>query len=137
MKTDETQPRHWFLMARERMNAADAVHAAHGACWSAVELLQESVERYLKGYLIGTGWGLQRTHNLSSLLDAAVTKDQRFQALADLCDNLNAQFWAQHYPGGDLTDVGSDFGELRSQADELVKLIRRIQPQYLEPQNLR
>ena len=63
MKTDETLPEHWYLLAKERMEAADALLATRGACYSAVELLQESVERYLKGFLIGKGWPLQRIHN--------------------------------------------------------------------------
>ena len=123
MKTDETLPEHWYLLAKERMEAADALLATRGACYSAVELLQESVERYLKGFLIGKGWPLQRIHNLSTLLDAAVEIDSQFKSFADLCENLTAQFWEQHYPGGDLTDVGADFEELRQQAGELVVLI--------------
>ena len=123
MKTDETLPEHWYLLAKERMEAADALLATRGACYSAVELLQESVERYLKGFLIGKGWPLQRIHNLSTLLDAAVEIDSQFKSFADLCENLTAQFWEQHYPGGDLTDVGADFEDLRQQAGELVALI--------------
>ena len=82
----------------------------------------------MKGFLIGQGWPLQRIHNLSMLLDAAVRKDSQFRQFADLCDNLTAQYWAQHYPGGDLTDVGADFGQLRQQAGELVALIEKSGP---------
>jgi len=110
-------------LARERLEAADAVHAARGACSSTVELLQEAIERYLKGYLVGKGWPLQRIHNLSALLDAAVQKDARFKSFADLCDGLTAQFWEQHYPGGDLSEVGADYGALRQQAGELIAMI--------------
>jgi len=123
MKTDETNPSDWFLLGKERLEAADAVHIARGACNSTVELLQEAVERYLKGYLIGKGWPLQRIHSLSTLLDAAVQKDARFKTFADLCESLTVQFWQQHYPGGDLTDVGADYDLLRQQVDELVILI--------------
>ena len=123
MKTDETDPNDWFLLGRERLEAADALRNARGACHSAVELLQEAVERYLKGFLIGSGWPLQRIHNLSALLDAAVQRDARFKSFADLCEGLTAQFWAQHYPGGDLADVGHDYDGLRQQAGELIALI--------------
>ncbi|MBM3883144.1 MAG: hypothetical protein FJ387_26095 [Verrucomicrobia bacterium] len=51
MKTDETNPRDWFLLAQERLKAADAVREACGAGGSAVELLQEAAERYLKGWV--------------------------------------------------------------------------------------
>ena len=84
MKTDETNPAHWFLLADERLEAADALYQTRGACYSVVELLQEAVERYLKGYLIGRGWTFRRIHNLSTLLDAAIVKDAKFIAYADL-----------------------------------------------------
>ena len=123
MKTDETNPHHWFFLAAERLEAADALYEARGACYSAIELLQEAVERYLKGFLIWTGWPLRKVHNLSTILDAAVERDSRFKTFADLCEKLTAQYWAQHYPGGDLEDVGSDYDELRQQAGEMIDLI--------------
>lgn len=123
MRTDETNPSDWFLLGRERLEAADAVRSARGVCNSAVELLQESVERYLKGYLVSTGWPLQRIHNLSTLLDAAVQRDARFKAFADLCEGLTAQFWEQHYPGGDLEDVGVDYDLLRTEAAKMISLV--------------
>jgi HEPN domain-containing protein len=111
------------MLGRERLDAADAVRSARGVCSSAVELLQEAVERYLKGYLVSTGWPLQRVHNLSTLLDAAVQRDARFKPFADLCEGLTAQFWEQHYPGGDLADVGADYDLLRAEAAKMVSLI--------------
>lgn len=126
MRTDETNPNDWFLLGRERLEAADAVRSARGVCNSAVELLQEGVERYLKGYLVSTGWPLQRIHNLSTLLDAAVQRDVRFKPFADLCEGLTAQFWEQHYPGGELADVGTDYDLLRAETDRMVSLILSI-----------
>lgn len=123
MKTDETNPQDWLFLARERLVAADALFQARGATYSGVELLQESVERFLKAYLISKGWELQKIHNLSTLLDHALTFDSRFEAFADLSENLTAQYWAQHYPGDDLTEVGSDYPELRQSAGELIQLI--------------
>jgi HEPN domain-containing protein len=123
MKTDETNPQDWFCLARERLAAADAVRQACGAGSSAVELLQEAVERYLKGFLIASGWPLQKIHNLSTLLDAAIQRDARFREYADLCESLTAQFWEQHYPGGDLTEVGADYDQLRQQLGEMLILI--------------
>ena len=52
MKTDETNPRHWLEAAKERLQSADHLHTVEGPSSAVVELLQEAVERYLKGYLI-------------------------------------------------------------------------------------
>lgn len=93
--------------------------------YSGVELLQESVERFLKAYLISKGWKLEKIHNLSTLLDRAVAFDEHFKTHADLCENLTVQFWAQHYPGDDLSEVGFDYVELREHAGKLVAAIER------------
>jgi HEPN domain-containing protein len=123
LSTDETNPRDWLFLARERLAAADALHASMGATLSGVELLQEAIERYLKGYLISKGWSLRRIHNLATLLDFAAGYDAQFAAYTSLCENLTAQFWAQHYPGDDLADVGNDYVELREAARGLIDLI--------------
>ena len=88
MKTDEKNPDDWLFLARERLQAADALFQSLGATYSGVELLQEAVERFLKAYLISRGWELQKIHNLSTLLDHAITIDERFKVHADLSENL-------------------------------------------------
>lgn len=120
---DDANPENWFALAQERMESADALFAARGPCYSAVELLQEGVERYLKGYLVGNGWKLERIHDLNRLIDIARTYDNGFTTFAPLAQSLTEQFWAQHYPGGDLTDVGADYEALRQAAGELIGLI--------------
>ena len=52
MQTNEKNPQDWLLLASERLRSADTLVHAGGVCYSSVELLQEAVERYLKGYLI-------------------------------------------------------------------------------------
>lgn len=123
MKTDENNPQHWFLLAAERLSAADVLYAQSGSTYSGIEILHEAVERYLKGFLIGRGWSLRKVHDLTFLNDQAKSFGTGFTAFDDLCESLTEQFWAQHYPGGDLSTVGSDYESLRQQAGELIALI--------------
>jgi len=123
MKTRETNPDDWMFLAKERLRAADLLQAAGGASLSGIELLQESVERFLKGWLVGRGWQLQKVHDLSHLLQACIDRDNRFEAFQDLADSLTEQFWAQHYPGGDISGVGSNYEVMRDQVAELVALV--------------
>ena len=58
--SDETSPADWFYLAQDRLHAADVLWAANGLTASGIELLQEAVERYLKGYLIANFSGDQR-----------------------------------------------------------------------------
>lgn len=123
MTTDETNPHDWLFLARERLLAADALYDAIGTSLSGVELLQESIERFLKAFLISRGWQLRKIHNLTTLLDYAVSYDDRFKSFTELCESLTAQFWAQHYPGDDISEIGADYDVLRNQAADLINLI--------------
>ena len=123
MKTDEGNPHDWFLLAKERLEKADALYNQFGPSYSGVELLDEAVERYLKGYLVANGWPLERIHDLNRLVEAAMAFASQFSDFAELAHSLTEQFWEQHYPGGDLTEVGSDYELLRQQAGEMIALI--------------
>jgi hypothetical protein len=79
--------------------------------------------RTSEGYLLANGWTLRKVHDLTFLNDEAKKFDARFNGFDDLCENLTEQFWAQHYPCGDLTEVGSDYEMLRQQAGEMIALI--------------
>ena len=132
MKTQEKNPGDWFLLGEERLRSVDALRRSEGITYSCVELLQESIERYLKGYLIAQGWKLEYIHDLNRLLDTAAVYNPRFNTFAPLAQSLTEQFWAQHYPGNELDDVGFDYDELRQQAHGLIELIRSELPQYFQ-----
>lgn len=132
MKTEEDNPQHWFLLAEERLRSAEVLYAGVGPTYAVIELLQEALERYIKGFLISKGWILQRVHDLAFLNDEAKKFDGRFEKFDDLCERLTEQFWAQHYPGGDLSTVGSDYETLRLQAGELIHLIQTLVPRLFQ-----
>ena len=123
MKTDENDPGDWLRSARSRLHSADLLFGSEGASEAAVELLQEAAERFLKAYLIACGWQLRRIHDLGALVAEAVEIDPSFARFEDFADNLTDQFWAQHYPGGDLTNVGQDYPDLRAALGQMVVLI--------------
>jgi len=125
MRTSETNPADWYMLAEDRLSAADAAHAAEGATYAAVELLHEAAERVLKGYLVGRGWRLKRTHDLTELVHEAAGHDQALALYEDMAEDLTDQFWAQHYPGGDLTDVGANYADLRAAVQALFEQARQ------------
>ena len=133
MKTDETNPQDWLVAGKTRLQSADRLHAVEGSSPSVIELLQEAVERYLKAYLISKNWRLVRTHDLNRLMAEAVKFNPRFATFSDFAQSLTEQFWEQHYPGGDLSEVGADYPELRQQAGELVAFIYTSIPPSDEP----
>jgi len=40
-----------------------------------------------------------------------------------MAQSLTEQFWEQHYPGGDLDEVGHDYSALRQALGEMVQII--------------
>ncbi|MCX6864678.1 MAG: HEPN domain-containing protein [Verrucomicrobia bacterium] len=123
MITDPNNSSHWLLLARDRLEKADALFTRFGSSWSGVELLHEAAERYLKGYLVHKSWQLVKTHDLGLLIAQASQFDSQFVNFAETSRILTEQFWEQHYPGGDLDEVGQDYTELRQALGELVALI--------------
>ncbi|MFM8716778.1 MAG: HEPN domain-containing protein [Spartobacteria bacterium] len=124
MKTDENNPEDWYRSASARLGSVDRLYPLEGASESVIELLQESVERLLKGYLISKGWPLAKIHDLGALIAEAENYDDRFAAFADFADELTDQFWAMHYPGGEFDQQTVDFEELRAKVDQMIRLIK-------------
>ena len=123
MKTNEDNPADWLRSAHSRLRSADLLYPLEGASESVIELLQEASERFLKAYLLSSGWKLRKIHDLGALVAEAVNLDPRFSAFGDFADSLTDQFWEQHYPGGDLDEVGQDYPALRQTLGEMVILI--------------
>ena len=123
MKTDENNPEDWYRSASARLGSVDRLYPFEGASESVIELLQEAVERFLKGYLISKGWPLKKIHDLGALIAEAENYDNRFGAFADFADELTDQFWAMHYPGGEFDQQAIDFEELRAKVNQIISLI--------------
>lgn len=94
-QSSETDPADWFFAAADRLRVADGTWERDGLTLTGIELLQEAVERYLKGYLIARGWSLDRTHDLRKLLSVAMTYDSAFNLFKPLADELTADFFAE------------------------------------------
>ena len=127
--SDETDPADWFCLATDRLKVADLAWKQEGLTASGIELLQEAIERYLKGYLIAKGWRLLRTHDLDQLVTEAKTYDPQFDRFHLFAEELTEDFFAQHYPGEDWQTIGQNYEKLRLQAGELIELIQQSLPQ--------
>ncbi len=128
--SDENNPEDWFYSASDRLRAADSLHKTEGLTHSGVELLQEAAERYLKGFLVAHGWRLARTHDLRRLVQEAKVYDPSFSGFEAMSKELTEDFFAQHYPGGDWSNVGVHYDALREQLGKMVNHIQNDLPQY-------
>src|SRR6266853_6177708 len=122
--TSDKDPFDWFAFGSERLHSADVLHQHEGFTATGIEALQEGVERYLKGYLIAKGWRLVKTHDLFLLIKEAAKYNPRFADYLPMAEELTEDFFAQHYPGEDMTLTGENYDEVRARAGELINLIQ-------------
>jgi HEPN domain-containing protein len=69
-------------------------------------LLHQAIEKYLKGFLLGKGWALKRTHDLTELLDEALVHAPELAEFDTVCIKITADYTEQRYPplaGSDIT----------------------------------
>jgi HEPN domain-containing protein len=129
-QTSDKNPADWFDLAEDRLKVADLAWKYEGITAAGIECLQEAAERYLKGFLIAKGWKLEKTHDLARLVGDAVTYHKSFTAFSALAIALTEEFFAQHYPGGDMTTLGANYETMRAAVGDLVELIKKSVPQH-------
>ena len=72
------------------------------------------------------GWQLVKMLDLNRVFPEACAFDERFGEFAQACQNLTGRFWEQHYPGGDLDEVGEEYQEIRGSLHCMIQLIKQI-----------
>jgi len=110
-------PKEWLGIARKdwrrigrNLRDRDAEAAAF--------FLQQSLEKYLKAFLLGHQWKLRKIHELDALLDEAAKHQPDLEIFRDLCERASGYYFAERYPPlgcSDLTteDVKRDVKEAR------------------------
>ena len=68
----------WYQKAKKDIGRVEA-RLKEGDMEEAAFHLQQSIEKYLKGYLLSKGWKLQRIHDLEALLDKAVKYKKKLE----------------------------------------------------------
>jgi len=120
---DSILPLDWLEVAErdwQRMRLLLEHEDAGGAGY----FLQQSLEKYLKAYLLGKGWKLRKIHELDALLDLAVGYDPGLEAFRDLCERVSGYYFAERYPplgGGKPT--GEDIAREAREAEKLVEAL--------------
>lgn len=69
-ETDSTLPADWFAQGDLDIQAAEILLAQGGPLPIIAFHLQQAAEKYLKGFLLSTGWFLRRIHDLEVLIQA-------------------------------------------------------------------
>ncbi|MDZ7292340.1 MAG: HEPN domain-containing protein [candidate division KSB1 bacterium] len=120
-------PKDWFDKAAKdirRIDALLAIDDLEGAGFH----LQQAAEKYLKGYLLGKGWELERIHDLDRLLNDAVSFDDHFDDFRDACNFIEEFYTEERYPFLPvLAPPKDEFDKARRKIEEMIAYI--LQPQ--------
>ncbi len=97
MRKESRLPDDWLEKARKDIRRVQVLLADNDVEGAGFHL-QQAAEKYLKGYLLGKGWLLKRTHDLEVLLNEAMTHDERFQNYLDVCIMVREFYVEERYP---------------------------------------
>ena len=113
----------WFEKAKHDLATVELIIRESGYADTAAILLQQAAEKYLKGYLIGKGWKLVKTHDLKQLLNEAVKYDERLEKYYDLLERLTRYYAEVQYPFSKVLVSLEEVKENYEAVKELLKII--------------
>lgn len=115
----------WFAQGDLDIQAVEIILAQNGPLEIVAFHLQQAVEKYLKGFLLASGWSLRRIHDLEVLLQEAIARDADFAAFLPACQRITEYYIETRYPMGFSTPLQPDTLEADLQMlYDLIALIR-------------
>jgi HEPN domain-containing protein len=128
MKGDPLNPADWLRVASldyERvLRAMEDNDSGAAVLW-----LEQSAEKALKGWLIGTGWALVKTHDLERLANECCVRGCDLTSFLPAGRRLKSLYFSDRYID-DSPDAEPDAAEIESLRGEVAKLIHTLFPPF-------
>ena len=93
---------------------------------AAAFFLQQSLEKYLKAFLIKHKWKLRKIHELDALLDEAAKYKAELENFRDLCERASGYYFAERYPPLGAFELTSE--DIKEDVKEARKFVRMMFP---------
>jgi HEPN domain-containing protein len=90
-------PEDWFRIGDKELKRARLL-LKEGDLDGAGFNLQQALEKYLKGFLLGKGWTLRRIHDLETLLNDAIRFDPSLEQFRAPCRKISQYYIEDRYP---------------------------------------
>ena len=111
----------WFLRGEHDFQSAGILLKQNGHSDTIVVLIQQAVEKYTKGFLLGRGWKLRKIHDLELLVEESTKYDKSFIPFLDLARRLSAFYIEDRYPPGPIRDYSQEeITAIFTQASDLI-----------------
>ncbi len=119
--SESLHPEDWKNIARKDWHRI-SVLLEDGDAEGAAIFVQQSLEKYVKAFLLKNGWKLRKIHDLVSLLDSAIDFNPALDAFRDLCERVTAYYFVERYPpftSSGLTE--EDIKKDKKEASQMIK----------------
>jgi HEPN domain-containing protein len=116
----------WYTRGEHDLRGAQILFREGGYTDTIAFLMEQSVEKYLKGYLINKGWRLIKTHDLELLITNAADYDKSFLQYLDYARTVSAFYIKQRYPPDpQLEYARKELDSLLMQTEKIIDLIKQ------------
>lgn len=118
--------REWFDKGRKDIEDAEFLLKNNRAAENISFHIHQSIEKYLKGFLIYNGWNLEKIHDLIKLIEEAIKIDKSFKRYVVPLRKITNFYFESRYPVGYKVKYSKQ--ELRKsivQAKSLIALINK------------
>ncbi|MCK4386351.1 MAG: HEPN domain-containing protein [candidate division Zixibacteria bacterium] len=115
------QANEWFQRANYDLQSAKILYEGGGNTYTIGYLIQQGLEKYLKGFLVSRGIKPRRTHDLSELLAEVSKFIESIEQYVDFCVKVTGYYVEDRYPPGPSEEYPKEeIGEALKKADELI-----------------
>ena len=114
----------WFDRGKHDVKAAKILFEEGEYTDSLSSLIQQAVEKYLKGFLIFNGWNLRKIHDIEELITEASGYLPSLKKYLDFARKLTAYYMEDRYPPGPVTNYSEE--EIKQSINEAERLIEKI-----------
>ncbi|MBE0611332.1 MAG: HEPN domain-containing protein [Dehalococcoidia bacterium] len=120
--------REWLVQSDRDLRGARQLLSAPDPLYDlAAFLAQQAAETAMKGFLAAHGIGLEKTHDISRLIELAAPIDASFETFAEVADVLTAYVALTRYPDeGPYVPSREDAMEAIAAAGRIAALVRDI-----------
>ena len=121
--TEPSVPNDWLVIARKDWRRVERNLRARDVEAAAL-FLQQSLEKYLKAFLLSHKWKLRKVHELDALLDEAAKHKPDLESFRDLCERVSGYYFAERYPPLGTLDLTSE--DLKSDLREALRFVKAM-----------
>jgi HEPN domain-containing protein len=114
----------WFTKGSHDIEMAQLLYNERGYTETIAFLIQQAVEKYLKGYLIYNGWRLRKIHDLEALLSEAIRIEKDFSKFLGSCQKITQYYIESRYPLESPIEYPRE--EIKQSLDEAYEIIAKI-----------